>query len=190
MDRCGQNKILMELKKTIIDGCFEIKNNILTDNRGYFVKNYTKDFFIQNNLDDNFLEEYYSYSTNNVLRGMHLQLPPHDHVKIVNCIFGEVLDVVIDLRIDSPSFGKYQDIILSEAKANMVYIPKGCAHGFCVVSNNAILMYKVSSYHHPSHDSGVRWDSIGIQWPIGNPIVSQRDSALPSFHQFIELNKL
>lgn len=174
----------MELKKTNIDGCFEISNTVLTDSRGYFVKNYRKDFFVQNNLNDNFLEEYYSYSKQNVLRGMHLQLPPHDHVKVVNCLQGEVLDVVVDLRPQSSTFTKHAEFILSEAKANMVYIPKGCAHGFYVVSEDALLVYRVTSYHAPDYDSGIHWKSFGYRWPTENAIISDRDNSLPPFFKY------
>jgi dTDP-4-dehydrorhamnose 3,5-epimerase len=142
------------------------------------------DDFISNKLEFEFKEHYYSASKKNVVRGLHFQLPPMDHVKIVYCIYGAVLDVVLDLRIDSPSYGDYEIFELSAEKANSIYMPKGMAHGFCVLSQEAILGYCVTSTYSQECDSGIRWDSANIPWPVSNPILSVRDLALPSFGEF------
>jgi dTDP-4-dehydrorhamnose 3,5-epimerase len=112
-------------------------------------------------------------------------MPPMDHVKMVYCVHGEVLDVVVDLRKGSPSFGTYELFELNDEKANIIYIPKGVAHGFYVLSQQAIMVYHVSTVYSPQHDSGILWNSLDIPWPDQNPIVSERDQRLIPFSKFI-----
>ena len=133
----------------------------------------------------NFQEQYFSESVHGVVRGLHFQLPPHDHHKLVTCLSGEVLDVVVDLRQNSPTFGKHVSFILNERQANQVYIPTGCAHGFCVTSPRATLLYNVGTMYAPSYDAGIRWNSVGIDWPFTDPEISARDNALPTFKDFV-----
>lgn len=131
-----------------------------------------------------FPEEYYSVSHKNVLRGMHFQSPPKEHTKLVYCVFGEVIDAVVDLRIGSPAYGKFELFDLSAEKANIIYISPGLAHGFYVVSEKAILLYKVSTMYSPEYDTGIHWNSVSIPWPNKTPIVSQRDDKLSPFLEF------
>jgi dTDP-4-dehydrorhamnose 3,5-epimerase len=130
-------------------------------------------------------EEYYSISHKGVLRGLHFQLPPAEHEKIVYCPFGRVLDAVVDLRKNSATYGEYALIELSGEKGNMLYIPKGMAHGFYTCSDQAIMMYKVTSMYSPEEDSGILWNSAGIPWPNENPILSNRDKNLKPFKFFM-----
>jgi dTDP-4-dehydrorhamnose 3,5-epimerase len=114
-------------------------------------------------------------------------LPPKEHTKIVYCVQGSVQDVVVDLRIQSPTYGKFEVFSLSAEKANMVYIPIGLAHGFEVLSETAIMMYKVSSVYSPEHDTGILWNSVNIPWQTRNPIISQRDQSFIEFPNFRSL---
>lgn len=176
--------MIESIKSSKIDACFEVFPRIIKDERGAFIKTFHKDTFLQYGLETNFVEEYYSVSRKGVLRGLHFQVPPSDHVKLVYCTVGEVMDVVVDLRLGSPSYGQHEIFYLNSEKANMVYIPKGLAHGFYVMSQEAILMYKVSTMYSPEHDKGILWSSVEVPWIDTNPIVSVRDSQFPSFENF------
>ena len=170
----------MNIKKTAIPGCFEIIPRIFRDHRGLLVKTFHEQLFRENDLNTSWREEYYSVSRGGVLRGLHFQRPPHDHVKMVYCAEGSVLDAVLDLRKGSPSYGRHILIELSSATGNMLYLPSGLAHGFYVTSETAVMMYKVSSVHAPDCDSGVLWNSAGIPWPDETPALSDRDARFPA----------
>lgn len=163
------------IKQTGIPGCFELLPKILRDERGSFVKTFHKDIFEKNELKTNFAEEYYTLSHKGVLRGLHFQTPPQDHFKLVYCVHGEVLDAVVDLRKGSPTYALHETFQLSARKANMIYIPPGLAHGFYVVSETAIVAYKVTTVYSPEHDTGLLWNSANIKWSDDNPILSERD---------------
>ena len=174
----------MKVKETEISGCCEILPLVHQDHRGRFVKTFHQYNYLKYNFATAFAEEYYSISNKGVLRGLHFQYPPHDHTKIVYCISGEVMDVVVDLRVGSPTYGQYQSFNLNANDANIIYIPPGLAHGFYTLSEKAILMYKVTTAYSPNHDSGILWDSVGIPWPEKQPIVSQRDATFRPFSLF------
>lgn len=176
---------MFEIKPSSIKGCLELQPKVLDDARGRFVKVFHEQAFAAQGLETAFAEEYYSVSHKNVIRGLHFQLPPMDHVKMVYCVEGEVLDAVVDLRVGSPTYGKYALFELSAAKANSVYIPKGMAHGFCALSAQAIMVYKVSSVYSPAHDTGVRWDSTGIPWPTSEAVLSARDKSFSPLDKFL-----
>lgn len=175
----------MRLVPCKISGCFQIYPDISRDSRGNFVKVFHQDLFAEHGLCNYFPEVYYSTSTKNVVRGMHFQLPPDDHVKLVHCSLGQVIDVIVDIRFGSPTYGQHQLINLSSDNGAGVYVAKGVAHGFCVTSQEAIMIYQVSSMYCAHSDSGIRWDSLGIEWPIQNPILSSRDAELAPFSEFI-----
>lgn len=174
----------MRISKTEIAGCYEIFPIVFKDNRGIFVKTFHKDDFKENGLDIDFAEEFYSISEKNVLRGLHFQLPPMEQAKIVYCTSGTIIDAVVDLRVGSPTYGRYLTFQLSQETANIIYIPPGLAHGFYVISNHAIVNYKVTSIYSPEHDSGILWNSAGIPWPSSSPLISKRDSELPPLYKF------
>lgn len=174
----------MERVESKIPGCYEIRPHIHKDERGVFVKTFHVSAFASMGMCTNYAEEYYSVSNKGVIRGMHFQLPPHDHIKLVYCTDGAVMDVIVDLRKGSPTFGKHASFKLSSEKANMIYIPKGIAHGFCVLSERATMIYKVTSVYAQESDCGIRWDSAGICWPIADPILSVRDQRFSSLEQF------
>ncbi|WP_375325921.1 dTDP-4-dehydrorhamnose 3,5-epimerase family protein [Flagellimonas sp. GZD32] len=166
----------MKLLETDISGCFEIEVDQFTDIRGSFFKTFHYNIFKENGLETNWKEEYFSISHLNVIRGMHFQNPPDDHAKVVTCLSGSVKDVVVDLRKDSKTFKQYIAVTLNAASSNrMLYIPRGCAHGFLSLENNTLLHYKVSSVYSKTNDTGILWDSIGYEWNCKTPILSERD---------------
>ena len=167
-----------------IPGCFEIHPDVLKDERGTFVKTYHQDIFGKHGLTTDFVEEYYSYSNKRVLRGFHFQLPPHDHIKLVYCVSGIIMDAIVDLRKGSPTYKKYAFFELSGEKANALYLGKGVAHAFYVLSDFAIVMYKVTSVYAPEYDTGILWNSAGVPWPDDMPILSKRDKTFPPLGQF------
>ena len=175
----------MQLEHTPFEGCFEIRCMQFPDRRGSFVKTFHEGFFRANGLRCDWREEYYSVSVRHVLRGIHFQKPPQDHAKLVYCLAGSVLDVVVDLRKDSSTYGQVASFELSAAKANSLYLPSGLAHGFLSLSEQAIMQYKVTSVHSPEHDAGILWNSIGFDWPVTDPVISDRDRQHPSLRDFV-----
>lgn len=171
---------MIQIRPTALSGCLELIPEVKSDSRGQFFKTFHSDVFAGHGLENRFLEEYFSWSKAGVIRGMHFQTPPHEHTKIVSCLFGSVTDVVVDLRKGSPTFGKAIQLTLSAKQANMLYIPVGFAHGFGVLEGEALMHYKVSSLYAPENDAGIRWDSLGIDWGIKNPILSERDQGFKS----------
>ena len=181
----GADQALFESRATSIPGCFEILPRIRHDARGRFVKVFHVDFFGANRLQTRYAEEYYSKSVRGVIRGLHFQAPPMGHAKLVYCVEGRVQDVALDLRRGSPSYGNYELFELSAEGANMAYLPEGVAHGFCVLSDTATLVYKVSTVYSAEHDAGLLWSSANIPWLVDDPIVSARDRAPPPFIDFV-----
>lgn len=167
-----------------LTGCWMIQNLVRRDSRGLFVKVYQKEPFEERGLNFPLVEEYYSLSRQNVLRGMHFQTPPFAYQKLVYCSLGAIVDVMLDLRQGSSTYGRVFSVELSAENARAIYLPEGIAHGFLVASKEAIVNYQVSSPYSAHHDHGVRWDSIGFDWNCENPILSERDLEFPSFQDF------
>jgi dTDP-4-dehydrorhamnose 3,5-epimerase len=174
----------MTIKETAIPGCYEILSRIISDERGSFVKTFHQTVFQTHNLNTVWLEEYYSVSYSGIIRGLHFQLPPHDHEKLVYCSSGSVLDAVVDLRKGSPTYGQHILLELSAGAGNMLYLPKGLAHGFFVTNQSATMHYKVSTQYSPEHDTGILWNSVGIAWPEANPVLSARDKSFLRYSEF------
>jgi len=174
----------LDITQTAIPGCYELQPTVLEDSRGAFVKTYHADAFREVGLRTDWVEQYYTTSAPGVLRGLHFQLPPHDHAKLVYCISGRVLDVAVDLRIGSPSYGQCVTLELSAERGNMNYLPTGLAHGFCTYDERATLVYNVTSCYQPDSDTGIRWDSANIQWPLINPLLSERDQSFSTLAGF------
>ena len=162
-----------------LPGCLRLTPKILPDRRGVFVKPFVSTEYRHLNLPTVFEEEYYSRSSKNVLRGMHYQTPPHDYFKLVSCLHGQIRDVIVDLRVGSPQFKRCQVLELNAEEETVLCLPPGVAHGFLVLSAMAIVAYKVTSAYMPENDTGVRWDSIGVDWGVKTPRVSPRDAAFP-----------
>lgn len=170
---------------TRIPGLRVIQPKALSDNRGVFTKTFTAEAFSREALATRFAEEYHTSSKRGVIRGMHLQLPPHAHDKIVFCVFGRVFDVVLDLRVGSPAFGLAEVFELSGPMGHGLYIPSGCAHGFCALEDDSVLTYKVTTGYAPESDAGVLWSSVPVMWPADNPVTSERDAGFPALCDFV-----
>jgi len=175
----GSTFPLFQVCSTNISGCLEIRPRIHEDQRGRLIKVFQHEAFSELGLCTNFTEDFYSVSRRGVIRGLHFQAPPADHIKLVYCLEGRIQDAVVDLRRSSPTFGQHALVELSAEAGNMLYIPRGLAHGFCTLSETAIVAYKTSKSHSPEHDQGILWNSAGIQWLETAPKISDRDRALP-----------
>jgi len=175
---------MFEIKESHIPGVKEIFPVVRADSRGAFVKTFHVDFFAEHGMASHFAEQYYSVSKQGVLRGMHFQLPPQDHEKLVTCIDGEIMDAVADLRVGSPTYGQSAIFKLSGKNASQLYISKGLAHGFYVTSSTATVLYNVTTVFSAQHDTGLLWNSLGIEWPDNNPILSDKDKTLIPFSEF------
>jgi len=172
------------LRETGLAGCLEVRFRAHRDARGLFLKTYHEATFRALGLCTDWREEFVSTSAKGVLRGMHFQAPPEQHIKLVVCLAGRVLDVALDLRAGSPTYGTCASVELSPDRANGMYVPEGFAHGFQALEDGSILHYKVSSMHAPAQDQGLRWDTIGFAWPITAPILSSRDAAFGALADF------
>lgn len=178
----------MKIIETEIEGVFIIENFHSSDDRGSFTKTYHNELFEKSGFCTNFKESYFSISKKNVIRGMHFQLPPHDHEKLVYVAKGEVVDVILDMRKKSDTYGKTISIILNDSNYRSIYIPKGLAHGFKSMVDNTIMIYNVSTVYNNEADYGVRFDSIDFNWDMDTPIVSNRDKSLITFEEFKKNN--
>lgn len=167
-----------------LSGCVALRPQVRQDRRGRFVKVFHKHVFELLGLCADYEEEYYSVSRRGVIRGLHFQVPPMDHDKLIYCVSGRIQDAAVDLRCGSPTYGRYALFDVSAEEGNMVYVPRGLAHGFCTLSESAIVVYKVSSVYSAEHDRGLLWNSAGIPWAIGDPLVSDRDLTHPPFESF------
>lgn len=175
----------MEFSDTNIPGALIINFDRSEDQRGSFIKTFHEEQFIKAGaLSINFKENYFSFSKKNVIRGMHFQIPPYQHAKLVYCIHGKVTDVILDLRKNSPSFGKIFSTELSLENHRGIYIPEGVAHGFIATTEEAGLMYNVTSIYNKEADQGILFNSFGFDWMTDNPILSDRDLSFPEFKHF------
>lgn len=177
----------MDIIKKKIEGVFEIQLEPHEDERGFFMRIYDDEIFKKHGIHRNWVQENHSLSVDKgIIRGMHFQFPPHSETKLVRVLTGEIYDVFIDLRKGSPTFGQWDSIILSADNKKMIYIPRGFAHGFCTLSKDCEVVYKVDNYYTPSSEGTIRWDdsSLEIDWPITNPILSEKDSKSKDFKDF------
>ena len=158
-----------------------IKPIIYPDSRGYFFEAYKKSEFFKNGIEIEFIQDNFSHSVHGVLRGLHYQKNPRSQAKLVRVLNGEIFDVAVDIRKGSPTYGKWVGKRLSGENKQMLFIPPGFAHGFCVLSAEADVLYKTSDEYAPEYDSGIKWNDpeIGIEWQVLNPIVSEKDANLP-----------
>ncbi|MEX2595640.1 MAG: dTDP-4-dehydrorhamnose 3,5-epimerase family protein [Salibacteraceae bacterium] len=173
---------MKKFTETAIPGVYMIDFFHAGDERGMFVKPFHKPTLIKHGLEGSFDESFYSTNQRGVIRGMHFQHPPHAHAKIVYCTSGKLLDVILDLRIGSPMFGKAIELELSHDNFKGVYMPVGVAHGFAVLEDNTCMVYLTSTVHNPNADDGIHIRSFGFNWPFNQPICSDRDQ------QFIDLD--
>lgn len=178
----------MEIKPLRLDDTYEIILEPKHDARGYFMRLYDEFIFAKHGMVSRWVQENQSLSVRRgIIRGLHFQVPPHAETKLVRAVAGAVFDVFIDLRKDSSTYGQWDSVTLSEDAFNTVYIPKGFAHGFCTLTENATVAYKVDAAFAPEHEGGLRWNDadLGIVWPTDDPYLSERDQALPLFREFV-----
>ncbi|AEH06208.1 dTDP-4-dehydrorhamnose 3,5-epimerase [Methanothermococcus okinawensis] len=177
-----------EFIKTKIPEVILIKPKVFGDERGFFLETYKKEDFEKVGINGEFIQDNHSKSCYGVLRGLHFQKEPYAQAKIVRCIRGVIYDVAVDLRRSSPTFGQWVGAVLSEYNKHQLYIPRGFAHGFCVLSGEAEVVYKVDNKYAPEYECGVIWNDgdIGIDWLIDEPILSDKDK---QWHTLKELDK-
>lgn len=168
-----------------IPGPVLVQPRIFKDDRGHFLETYKKSDFAANGITEDFHQDNHSYSKREVIRGLHYQVPPAAQGKLVRVISGRVWDVAVDIRRDSPYFLKWVSVELSAESSTMLYVPPGFAHGFAVISEDAQLLYKCTAQYSPDHEQGIRFDdpTLNINWPVGNPVVSEKDAELPSIEE-------
>lgn len=178
----------MEVIKTDIEGVVIIEPRIFKDSRGYFFESYSKREFDEKVRPIDFVQDNESMSTRGVMRGLHFQRPPFAQSKLVRCIKGAVLDVAVDIRKGSPTYGKYVSCLLSEENKRQIFVPRGFAHGFAVMSDIAVFQYKCDNYYHPEADGGISIldTSLGIDWgiTIDDAILSDKDQKHPLLKDF------
>ena len=178
----------MEVIKTDIEGVVIIKPRIFTDARGYFFESYSKREFDEKVRRVDFVQDNESCSSRGVMRGLHFQRPPFTQSKLVRCVRGRVLDVAVDIRKGSPTYGRHVAVDLSEDNHLQFFVPRGFAHGFAVLSETAVFQYKCDNYYHPEADGGIAITdgSLGIDWRIdpGQAILSEKDTRHPLLKDF------
>jgi len=175
----------MEIFDTPFKDLFLLEYNIFRDQRGEFVKTIHDDIFKSHGLDYLFVENYFSVSHKNVIRGMHFQYPPHDHAKLVYAVTGKTLDVVLDIRKSSDTYGEFFSIELSAEKRNAIYIGKGFAHGFLSLEDNSLVEYHTTTAQNKASEGGIKWNSFGFEWNVEEPIISERDHSFKDFEKLI-----
>ena len=179
----------MEINQQKIPGTFEITLSPIGDNRGFFMRTFDLNEFNKHGLNKMWVQENHSKSSQKgIIRGLHFQFPPYAETKLVRCIRGKILDVFLDLRKDSNTFGQWDSIELSEDNKKMIFIPRGFAHGFCSLTEESEVLYKVDNFYAPEHEGGLLWNDpdLGIEWPISNPILSEKDKKNLRLKEFVE----
>ncbi|MFN5181726.1 MAG: dTDP-4-dehydrorhamnose 3,5-epimerase [Bacteroidota bacterium] len=169
----------MKISETLIEGLKIIEPKVFQDDRGYFFESWSKKIFEENNIEADFLQDNQSLSTKGVLRGLHFQSPPYAQGKLVRVIKGSVLDVAVDIRKRSPTYGQHVCVELSEKNKLQFYIPPGFAHGFLTLEDETIFSYKCTNYYNKDSEGTILWNDpeIGIDWKITHPRISQKDEA-------------
>jgi dTDP-4-dehydrorhamnose 3,5-epimerase len=177
----------MEIRPLRISGTYEIQLCPRTDDRGYFLRTYDESVCREHGLVTTWVQENQALSAKRgVVRGLHYQKPPHAETKLVRAVAGAALDVFVDLRVGSPTYGQWDSVELTADNLKCVYVPKGFAHGYCTLIEGTVMVYKVDAYYAPKAEGGVCWndETLAISWPVQNPMVSPRDAQLPKFAGF------
>lgn len=176
----------MEISKTSIDGLLIIKPQVFGDDRGYFLESFRKDLLASYGITEDFVQDNQSLSAKGILRGLHFQSDPFAQGKLVRVIHGAVLDVAVDIRKDSPTYGNHVIIELNSENKTMFYIPPGFAHGFLTLQDDTIFSYKCTNYYHKASEGSIHWNSptLNIEWGVENPTLSTKDKEAPLFKDF------
>ncbi len=175
----------MQIEKTSFDGLLIIKPNVYSDDRGYFMESYKQKVY-EKLTGVSFVQDNESRSQKGVIRGLHFQNPPFAQAKLIRVISGSILDVVVDLRKDSKTFGKHYKLILTSENKQQFFIPEGYAHGFLSLEDNTIILYKCSEYYHKESEDALLWNDeiLNINWEVDNPIITEKDSNAKKFSIF------
>lgn len=170
----------MKVIETKLPGVIILEPKIYGDNRGFFMETWNRKKYKEVGIPDSFVQDNLSFSSYGVLRGLHFQ-NPNPQGKLVYVLMGEVFDVAVDIRVNSSTFGQWMGVTLSSENKRQFYIPEGFAHGFCVTSEKALFAYKCTDIYNPSAEGGILWNdrNIGIEWPVVNPILSEKDKNSP-----------
>ncbi|MBN8695942.1 MAG: dTDP-4-dehydrorhamnose 3,5-epimerase [Bacteroidetes bacterium] len=176
----------MEITKTPLEGLLIIQPKVFEDDRGHFFESYNKNVFLQNGINVDFVQDNQSLSQAGVLRGLHFQNPPFAQGKLVRVIKGSVLDIAVDIRKNSKTYGEHFAITLNEQNKTQFWIPEGFAHGFLTLENNTIFSYKCTNYYNKASEGCILWNDsdLHIDWNINNPILSEKDKAGEIFKNF------
>ncbi len=181
----------MKIVKGNIEGIFVIEFNPHIDERGFFMRVFDEKILSDFGINKNWVQENHSRTIKKgTIRGMHFQLPPFSETKFVRCVKGKIQDAFVDLRKNSNTFGKWGSVIISEENFKCLIIPKGFAHGFCTLTDNCEVLYKVDNFYSPEHERGLIWNDsdIGIKWEVENPILSEKDKNNMTLKEFINKN--
>ena len=175
----------MKIIETGFEGLYEIESNVFGDDRGYFFESFRKSTFETLGIRTDFVQDNESFSVKGTLRGLHYQKEPFAQAKLVRVALGKVLDVAVDLRAGSPTFGKHHTVILDAKRHNLFMVPAGFAHGFLALEDS-VFSYKCSNYYDKASEGGIIWNdtTLNIDWQIDNPIVSEKDKLLPNFEAY------
>jgi dTDP-4-dehydrorhamnose 3,5-epimerase len=177
----------MNISTTTLKDAVLIEPKVFKDERGFFLESYSRNKFEEQGIDIAFIQDNHSLSvTPGVLRGLHFQKPPFEQWKLIRATAGRIIDVIVDIRKDSPTFGKWESFELSSTNFRMLLIPAGFAHGFCTLEPDTEVMYKVDKPYAPGHEGGIIWNdpALGIPWNIDEPVLSAKDRELPGFEDF------
>ena len=172
----------MQVLQTKLNGLHIVEPDVFGDNRGFFMESYSSRKFAEHGIDFPFVQDNHSLSVETgVIRGLHYQLNPKAQTKLVRVVTGAIYDVAVDIRKDSPTFGQWVGVIISEDNKRQMLVPQGFAHGFCTVMPNTQVVYKVDEYYSREHDRGILWNdpALGIDWPTNKPILSDKDQKHP-----------
>jgi len=174
----------MKIIDTSINGLKIMEPNIFRDSRGMFIKTFTDSFFQENGLVIDIKETYYSISHQDVIRGMHFQIPPYDHIKLIYVPYGSILDVVLDIRKNSPTYGHYFSTEISSINGKILIVPQGLAHGFKSLEDSTNVVYMQTTGYSQEHDCGIKYNSFNFDWKCAEPKMSERDNSFVAFSEF------
>lgn len=178
----------MKRVETKLDGVVILEPNVFGDSRGFFMESYNRRAFREVGIDLEFVQDNHSLSeAPGIIRGLHYQSEPMAQSKLVRVLSGAIYDVAVDIRPDSPTFGQWVGVVLSEENKRQLLVPKGFAHGFCTLVPNTQVLYKVDQYYSPEHDCGILWSDpdLGIDWPVREPKLSEKDRNLPLLRELV-----
>jgi dTDP-4-dehydrorhamnose 3,5-epimerase len=177
----------MQVETTGLPGVFILRPRVFEDARGFFLESYNRETLRSHGIDTPFVQDNHSRSTRGTLRGLHFQLPPAGQVKLVRVVRGAVWDVAVDIRAGSPTLGQSVGVELTADNFRQLYIPLGFAHGFCVLSEEAEVLYKASHVYSPAHERGIIWNdaTLRVAWPVAEPLLSERDRRLGTLADYL-----